>query len=64
MSNPFDALKKPKPEDLLYDEWGGQFSCSTYKCNGWASVAKYFPKQELLVWKCQEGHVSTMEVAE
>ena len=61
MNNPFDALKAPKKQDLNYDEWEGQFSCSTYRCNGYAKVARYFTKQRLLTWECQEGHISRLE---
>lgn len=61
MSNRFDALKEPKEEDVVFDEWGGQFSCSTVKCNGYAKVAKYFPKVRVLAWECQDGHISRME---
>lgn len=62
MSN-FQSLKKkkPKPEDLNFQEWGGQFDCSTSACSGWANVAKYFPSTKILAWKCQHGHISRIE---
>lgn len=50
--------KKPKTN---YDEWSGQFSCATYGCNGYAKVAKYFAKEKVLAWECQEGHISKLE---
>lgn len=61
LSNPFDQLKKPKKEELDYEEWGGQFSCQKYPCRGWATVAKYFPKEKLLAWECEDGHRSYIE---
>ncbi len=61
MSNPFEQLKKPSKEDVEYDEWSGQFNCSTVGCYGWAKVAKYFPKLMVLAWECQEGHISRLE---
>lgn len=63
MNNPFEALKStPSKEDLAYDEWQGQFSCSEYDCkDGYANIARYFPKSKLLVWKCQYGHTSRIE---
>ena len=65
MSNPFKDLKKPKKEELDFEEWGGQFSCQKYidgkPCNGWSNVAKYFPKEKLLAWQCQDGHRSFIE---
>lgn len=63
MSNPFESLytQKPKKEDLEYDEWGGQFDCSTIGCRGWSKVAKYFKSSRMLAWECQEGHVSRLE---
>jgi len=63
--NPFNTLKRPskkvKPEDAAYDEWGGQFSCQTRGCNGYALVARYFPKHHLLTWQCQKEHISRVE---
>lgn len=62
--NPFAALKKTpkvKPEDVLYDEWGGQFSCQTTRCNGYALMARYFKNQQMLTWQCQQGHISRIE---
>lgn len=65
MSNPFDSLKKPKKvKEENYDEWEGQFSCATYRCQGYAKIAKYYPNDRLLVWFCQEGHKSTLENVE
>ena len=62
MSNPFaEMLKRPKAEDLAYDEWGGQFSCQERYCDGWANVARYFPKAKLLTWVCQEDHISKID---
>lgn len=61
MKNPYDILKSPTKEDVAHDEWGGQFSCSTVGCLGWANIAKYFPKSRLLAWECQHGHISRLE---
>jgi hypothetical protein len=61
LSNPFDTLKSPGTESKNYDEWGGQFDCSTRGCYGWANVAKYFPKLRVLAWECQHGHISKLE---
>jgi hypothetical protein len=62
LNNPFESLSpKVKPQDVEYDEWGGQFSCQTPRCNGYATVARYLKKQHLLTWQCQEGHISRME---
>jgi hypothetical protein len=59
MPNPFESLgKQVEEEDLSYDEWGGQFSCQSSGCNGYALIAKYFKKSKMLAWECQEGHVS------
>jgi hypothetical protein len=58
--NPF-INKKPKSEDLAYDEWGGQFSCQEYGCEGYAFVARYFKSVRLLSWECQHGHISKIE---
>ena len=58
--NPF-VIKKPKAEDLTYDEWGGQFSCQERGCDGYAKVARYFKNVRLLSWQCQEGHISKIE---
>jgi hypothetical protein len=59
MPNPFESLgKQVKEEDLSYDEWGGQFSCQSAGCNGYALIAKYFKNSNMLAWECQEGHVS------
>jgi len=54
-------LDRPKPKDLAYDEWGGQFSCQERYCDGYALVARYFPKSKLLTWECADGHISKME---
>lgn len=62
MPNPFDSLKsQPKKDDLEFDEWGGQFSCSTHGCDGYAKIAKYFPAMKTLAWICQDGHISKLE---
>lgn len=63
MPNPFESLfnNKPKEEDLQFDEWGGQFSCQSSGCNGYAKVARYFRKTKLLTWQCEDGHISRIE---
>jgi hypothetical protein len=62
MTSPFKQLKQKKNvEATEFDEWEGQFSCSTYQCNGYAKIAKYSAKDKLLVWKCQDGHTSRLE---
>jgi hypothetical protein len=70
LSNPFQDLKRPTPKEVEWEDWGGQFSCSTYvegptgrmvPCDGWATVAKFFPKEHILAWECQHGHRSHIE---
>lgn len=65
MSNPFSELRRPTKKEVEWEEWGGQFSCSTYvdgrPCDGYAKVAKYFPTQHILAWECQHGHRSHIE---
>lgn len=64
MPSPFDRLKgesnepSPSNKNALSEEWGGQFSCQTHRCNGYALVATYYPKARELHWVCQEGHSS------
>ena len=61
MSSHFDQLKRPGKDEVEYEEWGGQFSCQQHRCVGIAKVAKFFPKQHLLAWECEDGHRSYIE---
>jgi hypothetical protein len=62
LSNPFSELKgNTGPKEPRHEEWGGQFSCQKYPCDGYAKVAKFFPDEHILVWECQDGHRSYIE---
>lgn len=61
MPSKFDILDGPEPSEVEYEEATGQFSCSTTGCEGYALTARYIRKDELLVWKCQDGHISSIK---
>lgn len=64
MPNPFEALGKPRVDNVSYDEWGGMFECQHFRCRSIVDVAKYYNKQKLLTWECTEGHVNKIEDVE
>jgi hypothetical protein len=64
MPSVFDVLKGDKPEDNNYEEWGGQFACQERGCDGWANIARYVRVKQVLGWKCQHGHFSSMEYSD
>lgn len=61
MPSAFDVLDGPGPKRVEYEEWGGQFSCIQDDCEGYALIARYLRKDELLVWKCQYDHISKIK---
>lgn len=61
MRNPYEALGKPKPSMIEFDEWGGVFACQEQGCYEAATIAKYIKKERILTWQCPDGHLSKME---
>jgi hypothetical protein len=56
MGSVFDVLGSSE-----FDDWEGQFECTSRGCNEWVPRARYHKKTKLLVWKCSKEHVSSME---
>lgn len=64
MTNPFEALGKPRVDNVTYDEWGGMFECQHFRCRSIVEVAKYLKKEKILTWVCGDGHINKIEGVE
>lgn len=62
MTSPFKHLSKKAPEDkIVWEEVEGAFSCQEKGCYKTVGEAKYSDENQLLTWKCPEGHISKIE---
>lgn len=61
MKNPFLDLKAPRLENPEGEECEGAFSCQERGCNKVAHEARYLREVKILTWKCDEGHISSIE---
>jgi hypothetical protein len=61
LTNPFEALGKPRADNVTYDEWGGMFECQHFRCRSIVDVAKYLKKEKILTWVCGDGHTNKIE---